>query len=217
MNSELVKQHIDKTGVVPVFYHADKDVTINVVKAAYKAGLRAFEFTNRGPEALGVMKELINSRSEFPDMALGIGTIIDAKTALDYIKIGVDFIVAPILDEETAEVCKESNISWTPGCGTLTEVVKGNRLGADLIKLFPGNVIGSGFVKSVKSVIPHIDLMPTGGVKPTKESLAEWFDAGVYCVGMGSQLFNKEYLKNSNWDALENDMLNAVKIAQEIK
>ncbi|QCK13279.1 beta/alpha barrel domain-containing protein [Mangrovivirga cuniculi] len=216
MDTASLKNKIAQTQLIPVFYHSDEVVAVEIVKAAYNAGIRAFEFTNRGKEAVDVMKALIDNRNEYPDMALGIGTIMSQEDALKFIDIKVDFIVAPILDKDTAEQCKRSQISWTPGCGTVTEVVQAAKIGADLIKVFPGNVLGFDFVKAVKSVMPGVDIMPTGGVKPTKENLSEWFNAGVFCVGMGSQLFDKSNIKNKNWKAVEKDMSTAVELIKDL-
>jgi 2-dehydro-3-deoxyphosphogluconate aldolase/(4S)-4-hydroxy-2-oxoglutarate aldolase len=100
-------------------------------------------------------------------------------------------------------------IYWVPGCGTLTECTKALTYGTDIIKIFPGNVLGPGFVKALLGPMPRLKLIPTGGVKPTEKSLNEWFKAGVICVGMGSQLISNEVLKNSDFHKLEADVKNA--------
>ena len=109
-------------------------------------------------------------------------------------RLGADFIVSPILSKEIALACKDHDTYWIPGCATPTEIAKARALGADVIKVFPGNVLGPGFIKAVLGPMPGLKLMPTGGVEPTKENLTAWFDAGAVCVGMGSKLINREMI-----------------------
>ncbi len=179
------------SGMIPVFYHADIDVAKSVVDACYRGGVRVFEFTNRGGNAFDVFSALLKHVEQYPDLLLGIGTILDGSTAKKFIDAGAHFIVSPILKAEMAHVCKEHNMLWIPGCATLTEIVTAKELGAYVIKLFPGSVLGPDFVSSVLPVVPGLQLMPTGGVEPTEESLSSWFKAGVVCVGMGSKLMLK--------------------------
>ncbi|MFA5972238.1 MAG: bifunctional 4-hydroxy-2-oxoglutarate aldolase/2-dehydro-3-deoxy-phosphogluconate aldolase [Lentimicrobiaceae bacterium] len=200
-------------GIIPVFYHADPDVTIQVVNACYKGGCKVFEYTNRGEKAKSnfpAIKKFIEENC--PGMILGIGSILNAEQAMEFVELGADFIVSPILDKKTGKWCAKNDIYWVPGCGTLTECAKALTYGADIIKVFPGNVLGPGFVKAVLGPMPMLRLMPTGGVEPTEKSLNEWFKAGVICVGIGSQLISGEVIKNHDFDKLESDVKNAFKI-----
>lgn len=205
------------TGMVPVFYHADVEVAKGVVDAAYKGGVRVFEFTNRGGNAFDVFTQLLKHIEQYPDLVLGIGTIMDGAMAKKFIDAGTHFIVSPILKAEMAEVCKKHDMLWIPGCATLTEIVTGKELGADVIKVFPGSVLGPGFVSSVLPVIPGYQLMPTGGVEPTEKNLSAWFKAGVTCVGMGSQLFTKEIMAEKNWSLLEENVRETLAIIKRIR
>jgi 2-dehydro-3-deoxyphosphogluconate aldolase / (4S)-4-hydroxy-2-oxoglutarate aldolase len=190
-----------ETGMIPVFYHADVGVCKEVVKACYDGGVRVFEFTNRGDFATLVFAELNKWAAEHcREMIMGVGSVVDEGTAAMYIALGANFIVSPLIDEATARVCNKRKIAWSPGCGTVTEIGKAHELGAEVVKLFPGAEVGGpGFVKAVKGPMPWASLMPTGGVAPTEESLKAWFEAGVFCVGMGSQLFPREVLENKNY------------------
>lgn len=190
-----------ETGMVPVFYHKNPELCKNVVKACYEGGVRVFEFTNRGDFATLVFAELNKWTIEnCPEMIMGVGSIIDEGTAAMYLALGANFIVSPVIDEGTARVCNKRKVSWSPGCGSVTEINRAHELGAEVVKIFPGQQVGGPeFVKAVKGPMPWASIMPTGGVTPTEENLKAWFEAGVTCVGMGSQLFPNEVLANENY------------------
>jgi 2-dehydro-3-deoxyphosphogluconate aldolase / (4S)-4-hydroxy-2-oxoglutarate aldolase len=176
--------------LVPIFYSADAVYAKDIVKACYEGGLRAVEFTNRGKEALSVFQELRTFvNKNYPDLLLGIGTIFTVEQAQSFIDIGVDFIVQPVTTAEVGEICKQNNVLWIPGAMTLNEIYQAHILGADVVKVFPANVVGSGFIKSIRPVLPHIKIMVTGGVEPTEKSISEWLGAGANHLGLGSQLF----------------------------
>ena len=204
LNKMQVLEAIGKTGMVPVFYHADADLAEQVVKACYEGGVRAFEFTNRGDFASEVFIRLVKfAAAECPEMILGIGSVVDAPTAAMYMQYGANFVVGPYLNAEVARVCNRHLVPYTPGCGSVTEIGTAQELGCDLTKVFPaGNVGGPSFVKNVKAPLPWSNIMATGAVEPTEENLTAWFKAGVYCVGMGSQLFPKEVVAVKDWAAI---------------
>lgn len=210
-------QKMAEAAIIPVFSHNDVEVCKHVMEAAYKGGIKVFEFTNRQENAQEVFAALIDHAKNFEGMALGIGTIWDGAQAEAFIKLGADFVVSPILDKSTAEMCAKHGVAWMPGCGTLTEVISAHRLGAAVVKAFPGEVLGPRFVASALSVAPHLKVMPTGGVAPTQESLKSWFDAGVVCVGMGSKLFSKTLIAEGNWQALEENIKSARAIVDEVR
>ena len=194
-----------ETGMIPVFYHKDIEVSKKVVKACYEGGVRAFEFTNRGDFAHEVFNELVKFAAiECPDMIMGIGSIIDAPTAAIYIQMGANFIVGPLFNPEVAKVANRRLIPYAPGCGSVTEVGYAQEMGCDICKVFPGDVLGAGFVKGLKAPMPWSNLMVTGGVKPEEANLKAWFDAGVTCVGMGSKLFPKDVIAEKNWAWITN-------------
>ncbi|HKJ80363.1 MAG TPA: bifunctional 4-hydroxy-2-oxoglutarate aldolase/2-dehydro-3-deoxy-phosphogluconate aldolase [Prolixibacteraceae bacterium] len=210
---------MDATGMVPVFYHPDVDVCKNVVRACYEGGVRVFEFTNRGDFATLVFAELNKwSMENCPDMIMGVGSVIDEATAAMYIALGANFIVSPLIDEATARTCNKRKISWSPGCGSVTEVGRAHELGAEVVKIFPGSQVGGpGFVKAVKGPMPWTSIMPTGGVSPDEENLKAWFQAGATCVGMGSKLFPKEVLTNKNYNYISEKCKETLSIIGKLK
>jgi 2-dehydro-3-deoxyphosphogluconate aldolase / (4S)-4-hydroxy-2-oxoglutarate aldolase len=186
---DIVKLILEKP-LVPVYYNADAEITKSIIKACYEAGIRAFEFTNRGENAIEVFSKIQPFvRENCQGMILGIGTIVDAATAENYIKLGADFVVQPGTTKEVGEVCMRHDIAWVPGVMTPTEIYSALAQGAGMVKIFPGNVVGSGYVKALRGPMPAVKIMVTGGVEPTESSLKEWFGAGANAVGLGSQLF----------------------------
>lgn len=207
-----------ETGMVPVFYHKDAEVSKNILKACYDGGVRAFEFTNRGDFAHEVFGELVKyAAKECPDMILGIGSIVDAPTASLYIQLGANFIVGPLFNPEVAKVANRRLIPYAPGCGSVSEVGFAQEMGCDICKVFPGDVLGTAFVKGLKAPMPWSNLMVTGGVKPEESNLKGWFDAGVTCVGMGSNLFPADMIKDQNWKGITDLCTNALSIIQKVK
>jgi 2-dehydro-3-deoxyphosphogluconate aldolase/(4S)-4-hydroxy-2-oxoglutarate aldolase len=205
-----------ETGIVPVFYHKDAEVCRNVIQACFDGGIMVFEFTNRGDYAHELFSELNKwAAKEIPSLIMGSGSVVDAGTASLYIQCGANFIVSPILDAEMAKVCNRRKILWSPGCGSLSEISYAEELGAEIVKIFPGSSVGGpDFVKSVKGPCPWTSLMPTGGVEPTTANLREWFEAGVTCVGIGSNLITKELIQKKDWEGLTKRVSDAVKIAK---
>ncbi|MFP4059066.1 MAG: bifunctional 4-hydroxy-2-oxoglutarate aldolase/2-dehydro-3-deoxy-phosphogluconate aldolase [Bacteroidales bacterium] len=191
-----VAQKMYESGVIPVFYHPDAATGKKILDACYEGGLRVFEFTNRGDFAHEVFGELSRYVSSvYDDLILGTGSVMDAPTAALYIQMGSNFIVSPVLKEDMAHVCNRRKILWSPGCGSLTEISRAEELGAEIVKIFPAREIGGPtFIKSILGPMPWSNIMPTGGVNPTEESIKEWFEAGAYCVGMGSKLIRKDLI-----------------------
>lgn len=206
------------TGVVPVFYHKDIEVAKQVLKACYEGGIRAFEFTNRGEFAHEVFGELVKfSSKECPEMIMGVGSIVDAPTASLYIQLGANFVVGPLFNPDVAKVCNRRCVPYTPGCGSVSEVGFAQEAGCDLCKVFPGDVLGSSFVKGLKAPMPWSMIMVTGGVKPEESNLKSWFDAGSACVGMGSNLFPKEVIASENWGEITRLCKGALDIAKKVR
>jgi 2-dehydro-3-deoxyphosphogluconate aldolase/(4S)-4-hydroxy-2-oxoglutarate aldolase len=216
-SKEDVVRVMHEKGVVPLFTHDNAKEAQEVVEAAYHGGVRAFEFTNRRSNSFDIFSHLVKERRKFPDLMLGIGTVMDGATTKKFIDAGADFIISPILKTEMAEVCRKHNKAWIPGCATLTEIVTAKEHGADVIKIFPGSVLGPGFVSAIMPVVPDLKLMITGGVEPTRENLAAWFKSGALCVGMGSQLFTKEILSTRNWKLLSERIARALELVREIR
>ena len=209
---------IKETGIVPVFYNGNLEISKNVLKACYEGGIRAFEFANRGDFAQEVFGELVKyANKELPGMIVGIGSVVDPGTAALYIQLGANFVVGPLFNPAIAPICNRRNIPYAPGCGSVSEVGAAQEAGCDLCKVFPGDVLGPAFVKGLRAPMPWSKLMVTGGVKPTRENLEGWFKAGVYCVGMGSNLFPKDVIAAGEWSKISDLCRDALAIVKEVR
>lgn len=207
-----------ESGLVPLFYHEDKELVKQVLKAVYQGGARFFEFTHRGEFAHEVFVNLVKfSREECPEMILGVGSVVDAGTASLYMNLGAEFVVSPVIREDVAKVCNRRKVLYLPGCGSLTEISKAEELGCEILKLFSAAVLGPGFVKAIKGPQPWTSIMPSGGVNLEEENIKEWFKAGVTCVGMGSALISKNIVENSDFDSIRNNVTKVLKIITEIR
>ncbi len=215
---ETLLKLIPEQGILPLFYFKDADVSVGLLKALYQAGIRAIEYTNRGEQALKnftVMRKVCDE--EMKDMYLGIGTIKNGDMAKAFIDAGTDFIVCPGLVKKVAEVADKHDMLWAPGCMTPTEIIKAEQLGAQLIKLFPGNLLGPSFVSTIKELFPGLLFMPTGGVEVNKENLGAWFKSGVCAVGMGSKLVTKPIMENKQYDELTRLTREALELVKTCK
>lgn len=204
--------------MVPVFYHKDASVAKSVIKACYDGGVRAFEFTNRGDFAHEIFAEVVKFAAvECPEMAIGVGSVVDPGTASLYMQLSACFVVGPLFNPEVAKVCNRRGVPYTPGCGSVSEVGFAQEAGCDLIKIFPGDVLGPKLVKGLLAPMPWSRLMVTGGVEPTEENLKGWFAAGVYCVGMGSKLFPKDKVAAADWQYVTDKCAEALAIIAKLR
>ena len=215
---EVVLQ-MKENGIVPVFYNADVAICKQVLKACYDAGLRTFEFTNRGDFAHEVFADLNKyAKAELQGMMMGVGSVLDAGTTSLYLQLGADFIVSPIVNAEMAKACNRRKVAWMPGCGSVTEISYAEELGAEVVKIFPGAQVGGpAFVKGVKGPLPWASIMPTGGVSPTEENLKEWIAAGVHCVGIGSKLFVKNTEGAYDYAAITQTISSALDLVKKLR
>ena len=215
---EKLLQLIPEQGILPLYFYKDPEVTLQVLRALYNAGIRSVEYTNRGEAALQNFKKMRQlCDSELKEMYLGIGTIKNAKAAKTFIEAGADFIISPGLVEEVAEVADEKNMLWVPGCMTPTEIIRAENLGAKMIKLFPGNILGPEFMSAIKALFPDLLFMPTGGVDLDKENIEQWLKAGVCAVGMGSKLISKQLLEQKDYTKIEQLAKQALDILKSLK
>ncbi|MFY0602989.1 MAG: bifunctional 4-hydroxy-2-oxoglutarate aldolase/2-dehydro-3-deoxy-phosphogluconate aldolase [Flavobacteriaceae bacterium] len=213
-----VAMTMQNTGLVPLFYHDDIEVSKKVLKACYDGGARLLEFTSRGDFAHEIFSELTKyAISELPGMIMGVGSVTDAAAASLYMQLGANFIVTPVLREDIALVCNRRKVLWSPGCGSLTEIAKAEELGCEIVKLFPGGIYGPDFVKAIKGPCKWTSIMPTGGVSPTEENLKAWFNAGVTCVGMGSKLIKKDSEGNFDYAKIESQVNMSLAIISNLK
>ena len=201
---KLVSDKIVQQGILPLYFNADEAVSVEVLKAIYRAGIRAVEYTNRGEAALNNFKKLVEVKNrEMTEMLLGVGTIKTLQQAENYLKAGADFLVSPGLILEVVDYANSKDIFYAPGCMTPSEIIAAENKGITFIKLFPGNLLGPEFVSSIKEIFPKLLFMPTGGVDTTKENLEAWFKSGVCAVGMGSKLVSKKLMEQKDYATIE--------------
>jgi 2-dehydro-3-deoxyphosphogluconate aldolase / (4S)-4-hydroxy-2-oxoglutarate aldolase len=215
--SELLKL-IPAAGILPLYFYKDTEVSIEVLRALYRAGIRAVEYTNRGEAALknfAAMRKACDA--EMKDMYLGVGTIKNADAAKAFVDAGADYLISPGLVEDAVRVADANNMLWVPGCMTPSEIIKAEQLGAKFVKLFPGNILGPGFMSAIKELFPNLMFMPTGGVELDKTNIAGWFKAGVSAVGMGSKLITKSLLENKDYDTITSATKDVIAIIADIK
>ncbi|WP_297706091.1 bifunctional 4-hydroxy-2-oxoglutarate aldolase/2-dehydro-3-deoxy-phosphogluconate aldolase [uncultured Eudoraea sp.] len=207
-----------ETGMVPLFYHPNVELGKKVLRACYDGGARLMEFTARGDYAFEVFSELNKyAIKDMPGMIMGVGSITDAGAASMFMQMGANFIVTPSLREDIAIVCNRRKVLWSPGCGSLTEINRAEELGCEIVKLFPGDLYGPGFIKAIKGPQPWTSIMPTGGVSTEEANLKAWFNAGVTCVGMGSKLISKEILSNKDYTGLENKVKETLSLISKLR
>jgi 2-dehydro-3-deoxyphosphogluconate aldolase / (4S)-4-hydroxy-2-oxoglutarate aldolase len=209
---------VREQGLVPLFYHENPETCAGITRSLYEGGVRILEFTNRGSNAIPnfkVLRQLVNQ--SLPGMQLGIGTVKNEEDAKAFIEAGADFIVSPIVHPGISEITRAAGLLWIPGCLTPTEIALAENLGALLIKIFPGSLVGASYITAIKDIFPNVMFMPTGGVDITRESVNEWFQAGVVAVGMGSKLITKKILENLSYKSLSEASAEALAIVHSVK
>ncbi len=214
MEIDRIIQLMLETKVIPLFYEPNKDIAKKLVDACYAGGARVIEFTNRGEKAEEVFVDILEySKKNYPELAMGIGSIANAEQANRFMDLGAHFLVSPFIDEDIAKACAQRNMFWTGGCATLTEMNTAHKWGVPLMKAFPGNILGPAFIKGAKAPCPWLKIMPTGGVKPEEDNLRSWFDAGASCVGMGSRLFVKNPDGSFDYNLITDLLTKSINIA----
>jgi 2-dehydro-3-deoxyphosphogluconate aldolase/(4S)-4-hydroxy-2-oxoglutarate aldolase len=210
---------IYEIGLVPVFYNQDLATAKSIVKACLEGGARVVEFTNRGERAFQVFSELVSHCDrELPQAIMGVGSVLDPGTASLYINCGANFVVGPVLNREVAKVCNRRKISYSPGCGSASEVSDAEELGVEIVKVFPGGQVGGpAFVKALMGPMPWTRIMPTGGVSPTRESISQWIEAGAACLGIGSKLISKDLVDKGDWGAIRERVAQCLQYLKEAR
>ena len=208
-----------RIGVVPVFYNPDLETAKRIVSACAAGGARVVEFTNRGDNAYRVFSDLVLHFSKAdPSIILGVGSVVDPATAALYISSGANFVVGPVLNPEVAKVCNRRKVSYSPGCGSASEISQAEELGVELVKVFPGDSVGGpAFVKSILGPMPWTRIMPTGGVAPTKDSIDAWFKAGIAAAGMGSKLVRKDLIESGDFETMEKNVSDVIGLVREAR
>ncbi|MGN7784954.1 bifunctional 4-hydroxy-2-oxoglutarate aldolase/2-dehydro-3-deoxy-phosphogluconate aldolase [Niabella sp. 22666] len=209
---------IVQQGMLPLYFNADETVSVEILRAVYKAGVKAIEYTSRGEAALNNFAKMVAVRNaEMPGLLLGIGTVKNLTQVKEYLAVGADFLVSPGYVAEVAEYAVANDVLYAPGCMTPTEIIAAETAGVRFIKLFPGDTLGAKYLSAIKPVFPNLIFMPTGGVDTTKENIESWFKAGVSAVGMGSKLISKELMANKDYATIESATREVFATIQSIK
>jgi 2-dehydro-3-deoxyphosphogluconate aldolase/(4S)-4-hydroxy-2-oxoglutarate aldolase len=209
---------IVKQGILPLYFNTDENKSVEILKVLYKAGIKAVEYTNRGPEAVSNFRKMVEVRdAELPGMLLGIGTIKNIEQAEEFYKIGAKFFISPGFVAEVADFLRSKQVLYAPGCMTPTEIITAENAGVRLIKLFPGNILGPDFLSGIKDIFPNLIFMPTGGVDTTLQSIQSWFSAGVSAVGMGSKLISKKLMDYDAYDTIEKETLRVLDLIETVR
>jgi len=216
-NKETALATIVNQGLLPLFFYENPEVSLEIIKTLYRAGIRTLEYTNRGAAALDNFTFLKQELKEYPDLHLGIGTVKTVAEAQAFINAGVDYIVAPLVNPEVGQLAREHNLLWIPGCMTPTEIFLAQQHQAALIKLFPANILGPGFLSAIRELFAGQLFIPTGGVEIEQENLSSWFKAGVCAVGMGSKLISKNILEEQQYDVLYKRTQQALELVKNSK
>jgi 2-dehydro-3-deoxyphosphogluconate aldolase/(4S)-4-hydroxy-2-oxoglutarate aldolase len=217
-NKEATIKIITTQGLLPLFYYEDAQVSLEIVRTLYRAGVRVFEYTNRGKAALENFKFIKEAlKTEMQDLFLGIGTIKNKSELKDFLQADADFIVCPVVDLEVGRLVHEADKLWIPGCLTPTEINLAHQNNAGIIKLFPANILGPAYLSSIKELFQGQLFVPTGGVEIEEKNIDGWFKAGVCAVGMGSKLVSKEILENKDYDQLFSLTTKTFEIINKVK
>ena len=205
-------------GILPLYFNSSEEVSLDVLRSIYRAGIKAVEYTNRGDAALANFKKMVALRdAEMPGMLLGVGTIKNMQHAKDYMAAGADFLVSPGYVPDVAAHCVANDIFYAPGCMTPSEIIAAENAGIKFIKLFPGNILGPEFLSGIKDIFPKLLFMPTGGVDTTRENIEAWYKAGVCAVGMGSKLISKKLMEAKDYATIESETKKVLELIQSIK
>ena len=199
MTRAEVTQAIERLGIVAVIRMKEADRLRAVVDALAAGGVRALEVTMSVPRAIDLIGEIAPTLPA--DFLFGAGTVLDAETARRAIDAGARYIVSPVFRRSVIDACHERDVPALPGCLTPTEILDAWDAGADIVKVFPATTFGPGYIKDVRAPLPHIRLMPTGGV--TLDNAGDWIRAGAVAVGVGSALVDTGAIAAGNYHVIE--------------
>jgi 2-dehydro-3-deoxyphosphogluconate aldolase/(4S)-4-hydroxy-2-oxoglutarate aldolase len=186
------------SGAIAVIRMADAQRLVRVVEAVAEGGVTAIEITMTTPNALGVIEEVAGAMGD--RVQVGVGSVLDAETARRAVEAGARYVVSPVFKREIIDAAHRQGAPAMPGCFTPTEILAATEAGADVVKVFPADVVGIPFFKAVLAPMPHLRLMPTGGV--SLANAGEWLRAGAVAVGVGSALLDKQAIADGDWAAL---------------
>lgn len=159
---------------------------LEIANHCVSGGIKNIEITYSTPNASLVIKELADTYKDVNEVVIGAGTVTDIAMASQAIQAGAEFVVSPHFDPEISRICHRNAIPYLPGCGTVTEIIQAMETGVDVVKLFPGGLLGPSFIKDVHGPFPYAEMMPSGGVGIT--NISDWIHLGAWAVGIGSAL-----------------------------
>ena len=209
----LVVNRVERAGVVAILRLADGGSIRDVARALGDGGVRVIEITMTVPRAMALIESLAAELPE--DFVLGAGTVLDAATAREVVRAGARFVVSPVFKNEIVEVCREAGCAVMPGAFTPTEILHAWEAGADIVKVFPSTSLGPTYVKDLRGPLPHVRLMPTGGV--TRENAGDWIRAGAVAIGAGSALVDPAAVNAGRFDVIRDNaraFVDAIAIAR---
>ncbi len=213
MASKITPQRLCRCGIMAVVRSDDPTVLVEVGRAIARGGVDVIEVTFTVPDALRVISETRKALDD--EIVVGAGTVLDPETARAAILAGAEFIVSPTLNVETIALCNRYGVPVVPGAFTPTEILTAYTAGADLVKVFPATKLGPEFIKDMAGPLPHIPLVPTGGVN--LDNAAQFIRAGAACLGVGSNLVEKEAIKNRDFDRLTANAEKFVAVVREAR
>ncbi|TDD97437.1 beta/alpha barrel domain-containing protein [Flavobacterium cellulosilyticum] len=209
---------IVEQGILPLFFHEDADESLQIMKALYNSGIRVLEYSNRSETALDNFLQLRKfADKELPGLLLGAGTIRNKIEATEFINLGADFIASPGVIKAIAKLANLNDLLWVPACLTATEFIRADNLGAQLVKLYPGSLLGPTYLTAMKEIFPNLLFMPTGGVEVREENLDSWFKSGASALVLGGDLITKDLMERNDYLGIESLTKQTLDIVNRIK
>lgn len=209
MSKSQIMSQIKANKLVLVVRGDSLEEAIKSSNAAIKGGIKTIEVTYTNRFASDAISELVTQYDKSEDVVIGAGTVLDPETARIAILAGAQFIVSPNFNPETSLLCNRYGVPYIPGCMTISEVVSAMETGVEMVKLFPGSTVGMSFIKAIKSPLPQVEVMVTGGVN--LNNVTEWFEAGAEILGIGGDF--SEAIKNNRFDLVTEKSRNYIQIS----
>jgi 2-dehydro-3-deoxyphosphogluconate aldolase / (4S)-4-hydroxy-2-oxoglutarate aldolase len=222
MAKSLSKIHLidqmKSTGVLPVFQHTHSQVLFQVMRIIYRGGITILEFKHlRDSRSFKAFRQMAELASEFPELTLGVGTVLDAEAAHQYIKAGAQFISSPFLHKDMGSICEDYNVVWMPGCSTLEEVTQAVNQRADIINVMQGSMPVMDFLRQCSRDFPEMYFVPSAGIELHRHQLTSLFEAGALCLRLGDSLFKRNDILTKDWTRMEINFYQTVKNISQLK
>jgi len=208
-----IVRDIEDAGVIAVIRLSDGAQLRAIADALIEGGVRALEVTMTVPRAASLIEELASSLP--PGVLIGAGTVLDPQTAADVIRAGARFVISPVFRRTLIETCHRHDVPMMPGCFTPTEILDAWEAGADLVKVFPATALGPGYFKDIRGPLPHVRLVPTGGV--TRDNAGDWIRAGAVAIGAGTALVDRTAVDERRFDAITANARHFVSVVQHAR